>query len=452
MTVRYISVTPLVNLFKPATRAFGDIAFVGGTDADAVGPKKTPVAITNPYAVSVPGLLAKFALKTSKATAAADSKLEFAAVPRTILVGMKIFDLTKEKIIPPGTIVKSTTSTSVVMSNGATGDGVGSGDEVQFVGDYNGEPVFEAGWFKGDLGNAVRKAFDQSPGPTTVWAVATDSADGNDALAKGLAEVAKLDVRIVGLANTPLGPDSQGRAQIEALASHVNTVSNTGGDGKERIGAAMLGKGVSDPGVITSNMQSDRMFVVAHKSDEDAAAAAAGVIAGYEPHVSLLLKPVSLGMDSYFSDSEIDAFNTAQINWLVDPSLIPGKGLYLGEGYSLGSKMPYIDIVRTVDDISFRLKAQLIQSIGNLRVTRSGLRALVSQMTAILEPLLQRQVIDGYDVFIPLLVLLDKDPLSLADVELQQIKNAQDARTIDAIVTVDYAGAIHRLNITLAFK
>ena len=73
-------------------------------------------------------------------------------------------------------------------------------------------------------------------------------------------------------------------------------------------------------------------------------------------------------------------------------------------------------------------------------------------MTAVLEPLKQREVIEGYDVFLPLLVLLDKDPLSLTTAELQQINNVQNARTVDAIVTVDYAGAIHRLNITLKFE
>jgi hypothetical protein len=242
-----------------------------------------------------------------------------------------------------------------------------------------------------------------------------------------------------------------GAVDIEALASHVYTVSNTGGDGKERIGVAMLGKGVTDPTIISTNMSINRMVMVAHRSDEDAAAAVAGAIAGYEPHISLLLKPVKLGMDELFSDSEIDAFDTARVNWLTDPSLLSGKGLFMGEAYTLGVEMPYIDIVRTVDDISYSLKAELIRSIGDLRVSRSGLRALASQMTAVLAPLKQREIIEGYDVFLPLLTLLDKQPADLTDAELQQINNAQNSRTVSAIVSVDYAGAIHRLNITLKF-
>ncbi len=316
----------------------------------------------------------------------------------------------------------------------------------------NNKPVDDAAWFKGSLANSVRKAFEQEPGPALVWAVRTDSADGTNQLTNALTEVAKLDVQIVVLANTPLKSATEGKTEIELLASHVNTVSNTGGDGKERIGVAMLGKGILDPTVITTNMASPRMVVVAHKSDEDAAAAVAGTIAGYEPHISLLLKSVKLGMDDLFSDSEIDAFNTARVNWLTDPILLPGKGLFMGEGYTLGADIPYIDIIRTIDDISFRLKASLIRSIGDLRVSRAGLRALVSQMTAVLQPLKEREVIDAYDVFIPLLVLLDKPPTTLTDAELQQIHNAQNERVVAAIISVDYAGAIHRLNITLKFE
>jgi hypothetical protein len=283
-----------------------------------------------------------------------------------------------------------------------------------------------------------------------VWAVRINPTEVANALPNALAEVAKLDVQIVTLANTPLVSSTVGQTEIELLSTHVDTVSKTGSDGKERIGVAMLGNGVS-PTVITAKMSTARMVVVAHKSTEDAAAAVAGTIAGYEPHISLLLKQVSLGMDQLFSDAEIDVFNTARVNWLTDPSLLPGKGLFMGEGYTLGTDMPYIDIVRTIDDISFRLKAQLIRSIGTLRISRAGLRTLVLQMTAVLEPLKQREVIDSYVVFLPLLVLLDKDPASLTDVELQQIHNARASRTVDAIVTVEYAGAIHRLNINLIF-
>ena len=374
MAVRYITVTPITNLFQPAARAFGDVAIVGDCDADATGPKKIGIPITNPLSVSDPS--------------------------------------------NPG---------------GAN------------------LPVDNAAWFKGDLARAVKKAFDQSPGPTTVYAVRIDSTDGANAISNAFDVVAKLNVQIVTLANKPLLAAS-GKTEIELLASHVNTVSSTGGDGKERIGVAMLGKGVIDPNLVTANMSINRMVMVAHKSSEDAAAAVAGVIGGQQPYISLLLKPIVIGMDDVFSDSEIDAFNTAHINWLTDPTLIPGKGLYMGEGYTLGAAQPYIDIVRVIDDISFKLKANLISSIGVLRIGRSGLRAVVSEISAVLEPYLQGDIINSYTVFLPLLVLLDKAPASLSDVELQEIHNAQVTRTVEAIASVEYAGAIHRINITFKFE
>ncbi|HRV94081.1 MAG TPA: hypothetical protein P5526_18120, partial [Anaerolineae bacterium] len=212
----------------------------------------------------------------------------------------------------------------------------------------------------------------------------------------------------------------------------------------------------------SGNLTDERLVYIAHKSDEDAAAAVAGTIAGYEPHISLLLKPVSINSDA-FTSAEIETINGSEnfasgpagngVNWLVDPVLIPGRGVYMGEGYTgnPGGKK-YIDIVRTVDNVSFLLKAQLIKTVGNLRISRSGLRALTAQMEAVLEPLVRTEVIEGYDIVIPILTLLDKDPNTLTPAELNQINNAQSQRVVEVLVAVDYAGAIHRLAITLKFE
>jgi hypothetical protein len=454
MPVRYITVTPITDLFVPATQSFSDIAIVGAVDSDALGPKKVPVPVTNPLQVSFNVPAPTVSLTTNAATAAGSATLNFAAVPATILVGMTIADLTTGSVIPTGTTVLSKTVTTVVMSQNAPGAGVANGDSIQFTYMRNGNPVDDIGWFKGAVGQSVKTAFAQTPGPTTVWAIATDPADGANTLLNGLAAAAKIAVQIVVLANTPLTGTGagQGQAEIGTLATHCNTVSNTGADGLARIGVAMLGNGVTDTTLISGTIAQDRMTMIAHHSTEDAAAAVAGVIAGYPPHISMLLKPIAIDMDNVFSDSEIDAFNNARINWVTRTPLIPGAGFYMGEGYTLGADQPYIDIPRTIDEISFDLKAALIRSIGVLRVTRAGLRALVAGMTAILQPLQDQGVIDSYLVFFPLLVLLDKDPSALTDVELQEIHNAQATRTVDSIVTIQYAGAIHRLNITLKFE
>lgn len=373
--VRYITVTPVTNFFKPATRAFGNVAIIG--QATGSGPVDTPIEITNPGEVQSPAHVD------------------------------------------------------------------GTGDPI--VG-----PVEGANWFEGDLGSAVRVAFQQTPGPSKV--VAIKVADITDAaqLTTAFTALSTLNVQIVALANTPL-TDTSGGAELDALAGHVNTVSNSGGDGKERIGVAMLGNGITDVSLITGTMSSDRMTIVAHNSDEDAAAAYAGCIAGYPPHISLLLKPVALNMDQQFTDGEISAFDDARINWLTDPLLIPGKALMMGESYTLGPDKPYVDIVRVIDDISFRLKAMLISAIGNLRISQPGIRSVESQVAGVLQPLVQNQVITHFDVFTPLLSILDKAPDDRSAVEAQQLTNARNARTVSSMVSVVYAGAIHRLNLTLNF-
>jgi hypothetical protein len=257
------------------------------------------------------------------------------------------------------------------------------------------------------------------------------------------------------LANVPL--NAANTAVIAKLANHVATVSNTGGDGKERIGVAMLDPSLTAAtaaALNTGGVKNERMVFIAHKSNEDAAAAAAGVIAGYEPQNSLLLKPIKLNMTSLFSDADIDAFNTAAINWVTSPVLIPGGSLFLGEGYTAdpSQNKKYIDIVRTIDDVNFRIKAALIQVIGNVRVSRPGLRAVVTIVESILSPLVAQQVIEDFLVHIPLLVLLDKDPTTLSAAELAQIQQHQADRSVDMVITVQYAGAIHRLHINLVFK
>ena len=73
-------------------------------------------------------------------------------------------------------------------------------------------------------------------------------------------------------------------------------------------------------------------------------------------------------------------------------------------------------------------------------------------MSAVLQPLQDDGVIDSYVVLFPLLTRLDKNPATLTDVELQEIHDAQATRTVASIVTIEYAGAIHRLHITLKFE
>lgn len=305
-----------------------------------------------------------------------------------------------------------------------------------------------------DLAAAIRTAFKQTPPPTRVWGVQVAATTPDwDA---GLAAVANLDVQIVVLANLPL--NTANSATIGKLADHVSSVSNTGGDGKERIGVAALDPTLAAGAAAalnTGDVKNERMFLIAHKSTtDDGAAAAAGVIAGYQPHVSMVLKPIAINQSAVFSDTEIDTFNTASINWVTSPVLIPGRANFLGEGYTAnpGANKKYIDVVRTIDDVNFRIKAALIRAIGTLRVSRSGLRGIETIVQSVLAPLVTRQVIEDFRIHIPLLVLFDKDPVTLSPSELLQIQQHRADRNVDLVVSVVYAGAIHRLHIDLVFK
>jgi hypothetical protein len=377
MSVRYVRVNPLVNLFAPAVRAFGNIAIVGRVDA----PTQTP---------------------------------------------------------PDPTAAEAAPLTPVAFT---------SPDKVQDI-------------FPGELGDAIEMAFQQTPGPTLVHGVPVDATTPD--WRGALEVVAGLEVQLVTLANTPIDATTKTKdGPIGLLSAHVTSVSNTGADGMERMGVAMLAKGDSDPGIILAN---ERMVYIAHNSDEDAAAAVAGTIAGYEPFVSLLLKRVNI-VSPPFSPALITKLNgdeSAQsgpagkfgVNWLTSTALIPGNGVYMGEGYTgdPGGSKKYIDIVRFVDHLSFLLKAQLIGSIGNVRISRSGLRALVAQMEAILAPLVESGVLNSFEIVVPVLTLLDKDPATLTDTQARRIHDAEVQRLVQVLAAVEYAGAVHRLSIDLKFE
>jgi hypothetical protein len=375
MTVRYVRVKPLVNLFAPAVRAFGDVAIVGRFTLPATDPPIDPIVVGEPVAFT---------------------------------------DQAEARRRAPG-----------------------------------------------ELGEAIALAFGQTPGPTVVYGVAVDS--GTPDFVAALRVVAGLDVQLVMIANTPVTAATTATGgPLALLVDHVVSVSSSGGDGQERMGVAMLTKGSTTVGDVPKALANERMVYIAHQSDEDAAAAVTGVIAGYEPHISLLLKPVRINSGS-FTAAQIELLNGPEndrdgpagrgVNWLTSPSLIPGQGIFLGEGYTgdpAGKK--FIDIVRTVDDVSFRLKAQLIKTIGDLRISRSGLRGLVAQMEAVLGPLVSAEVLDGFELVVPLLILLDKDPATLTADELNRIHTANVQRLVQVFAAVRYAGAMHRISISLKFE
>ena len=127
----------------------------------------------------------------------------------------------------------------------------------------------------------------------------------------------------------------------------------------------------------------------------------------------------------------------------------------MGEGFTAdgtGQRL-YIDIVRTIDDIAFRLKATLTspQVIGTLRINRPGLRILASIVRAMLNAQVAAGEIDAFAVDIPIQALTELDPSQLTPDQQQQLQQVQNSRQLAFNVSVTYSGAIHQLVVTLKF-
>jgi hypothetical protein len=189
----------------------------------------------------------------------------------------------------------------------------------------------------------------------------------------------------------------------------------------------------------------------------DAATAAMAAMAGYPPQTSVLLKPVrgfSIPLGQQYSPSEISGLSRAEIIPIIDPALIPGESLHLAEGatFSTNAALGYVDIVRVLDDIDFRLKAGLIGLIGDARITKAGLTLLRTQIEGILGPLRRAAVIDAFSIEMPLLDILSLPEAVRSPADNNLVATARANRTVDARVVITYGPAVHLLLLTLAPK
>jgi hypothetical protein len=307
-------------------------------------------------------------------------------------------------------------------------------------------------------------------GATRVWAYRLNRNGSTPTIGDAFADFINKQINIVCLSQMT---DAQ---SITDLKDHVEQASpnDAGGGGtRPRIGVAMLPKlgwtgngGTPQPSQKLADFgidwTSSRMALIAHKSDDDVAAAAAGVIARYDPWISLTMKSVTgISQSESFTDSELavwldpeaQGIIQARVNPIVDPEFLAGAGLVMGESYTAdgtGQRL-YIDIVRTIDDLAFRLKAHLTNPavIGTMRINRTGLTGLRTVVSALLDARVAVGEIDSYQIDIPLLGILQKDPGQRTPEETQQINTVQNSRRLEFSVSVDYAGAIHFLIVTL---
>ena len=326
----------------------------------------------------------------------------------------------------------------------------------------------------GPLYRSVRTALMQDPAPSRVYAVATKDVGGDPDYAGALAVLASREVQFVLLAEeTDVGAVGPPLTKLKALKDHVESVS---ADGNRRIGVAMVDPALNVAAGKTfaeaaddkyGDLRSDnsRMMLVAGRvevdpngvPENDLAAAVGGTIAGYQPHISALLKQVrgvQIPIHLQFSPSEIKEISEVEVIPLIDPELIPGAGLFLGCGrtYTTDTSKLYIDIVRTLDHIEFQLKAGLIGSIGDVRIDRAGMQTLAGRIDAILSPLKRQQMIDEYSIFIPLLPILERQEIERTADETGQVTTARLDRRVEVLLSITYGPQVHVLDLQVALK
>jgi hypothetical protein len=316
------------------------------------------------------------------------------------------------------------------------------------------------------LYSSIELAFLQNPRPTKVYGVKVTGS----AYAAGLAALEGVtDVTFVSLANEPTvgDPTASPPTGLHALKNHVENMS---GQGLPRIGVAMIDpavaktptyadtviKGLTDPHSLVSGVS--RMVVVAARgADGDMATAAMAAIAGLAPQASVVLKSVvgvNIPKEQRYSPSEVIALSNANIIPIIHPALLTGDSLNFAEGrlFTSDSRLLFIDIIRVIDDISFKLQAGLIGLIGDARITKAGMTLLKTQVQAILDTAVGDTEIDSYDVSIPVLSILQTPTSGWTAAEQLAVETARSTRVVDIFATIVNGPAASKLQISLAAK
>jgi hypothetical protein len=321
-----------------------------------------------------------------------------------------------------------------------------------------------------DLYKALKAAFLQDPRPSKIYAVKLDATDSNDWTVGLNALEAADDVTFVALANAPVKSGAAGiNAPVTALKAHCETQS---ADGNKRIGVAAVDPTITktdtyaaDIIALTTHFKGSvpRVIMVAARGATadggaaEVAASAASAIAGQPVATSVVLKKVrafAMPLAGQYSPGEIKALSNDGIIPVIDPALVVGESLHFAEGtlYTTDASQKYIDIVRLLDDVEFRLKAGLIGLIGDARITRSGLASVIRKGEGILGVVQTTGAITGFAFQIPVYDALLKPEAARSATENQIIFTARSERLVDMYVTIVIGPAIHRLKIALQPK
>lgn len=320
------------------------------------------------------------------------------------------------------------------------------------------------------LYNALEAAFAQSPGPSKVYGVKAASG----AIGAAINSLAAADdVTVMALASSgakaPSGSStaSATNGDVKALFDAVKMAES---EGDKRLAVVAIDSALAAAGTDTYDKTAEkavkdflhpRMVVVAARGamqgeeTAEVAAAAAAAIAGQPPAASMVLKRITgftIPLEKQFSPTEIKALAGKMIIPLIDPALIVGPSLHFGDGYTYSddNTRQYIDVVRLLDDVEFKLRAGLINMIGDARITKTGLIALVSRAEGILARQMGPGGIDAFAVQIPVLDILRTDRSSWSPAQIDAVNEARSEREVQMFVSITLGPAVHLLNIKLA--
>lgn len=323
------------------------------------------------------------------------------------------------------------------------------------------------------LTTSLALAFLQDPRPSKIYGVKVGGTGTENDVKAALDSLNAVgDVGFVSLANVT------DPAVLVHLKAHAEQASAAG---NKRLGVAMIDPAraksaayVADavaavhptaPGSADLMSSSSRLILVAARgatlSDgttaADTATAAMAAIAGFAPQTSIVLKRVrgiTIPLAQQYTSTEIKGLSEANIIPIIQPAMLVGAGFHFGEGRTFTSDATqlYVDIVRMLDDIDFRLKAGLIGLVGDARITRAGLTTVRTAVQGILGPLERAAVIDGFDVRIPVLDILDVPESARTPTENTIVTTARANRAVDLLVSVTYGPAVHHLRVTLQPK
>jgi hypothetical protein len=309
------------------------------------------------------------------------------------------------------------------------------------------------------LYNSLLLALVQDPRPSKIYGVKTANPPDWDAALASLD--AADDVTFVSLANVTDLPT------LAKLRQHAEINSAAG---QKRLAVMMVDPTLPKTNTYAAdvntawtgnpNLKSDTsrvLAVAARGATVDVASASMAAIAGYAPSASIVLKQirgVAIPVASQYTPAEIKALSESGFVPIIQPALVVGGGFYFGEGrlFTTDASLLYVDLVRTLDDIDFRLKAGLISMVGDARITRAGLTLVKTRVDGILGPLVTDAVIDAYTVDVPVLNILSAPENTWTAAEKQMVVDARANRIVDLFTSITYGPAVHRLRVTLQPK